>query len=94
MKKSIALFTFLFTGLFAASILVMSCNGKKTEQTEETGHQHAEEDSTSQHADMPMDSTQTVYACPMHPEITGKEGDKCSKCNMALEAVKKKEDQH
>jgi hypothetical protein len=25
-----------------------------------------------------------VYACPMHPEVTGKEGDKCSKCGMAL----------
>ena len=26
----------------------------------------------------------TVYACPMHPEITGKEGDTCSKCHMKL----------
>jgi hypothetical protein len=93
MKKSIALFAFLFTGLFAASILVMSCSGKKAEQTEETGHQHAEGDSTSQNAEIPMDSTQTAYACPMHPEITGKEGDKCSKCKMALEAMKK-EHQH
>lgn len=25
-----------------------------------------------------------IYACPMHPEITGKTGDKCSKCGMAL----------
>jgi Cu(I)/Ag(I) efflux system membrane fusion protein len=24
------------------------------------------------------------YACPMHPEITGKKGDTCSKCHMAL----------
>ena len=29
----------------------------------------------------------TIYACPMHPEVTGKAGDKCSKCGMALEAV-------
>ena len=29
-----------------------------------------------------------IYACPMHPEVTGKEGDTCSKCNMKLEAVK------
>ncbi|MEO8591170.1 MAG: heavy metal-binding domain-containing protein [Flavobacteriales bacterium] len=28
------------------------------------------------------------YACPMHPEVTGKEGDKCPKCGMALEPVK------
>jgi uncharacterized protein YceK len=26
-----------------------------------------------------------VYTCPMHPEVTGKEGDKCPKCSMALE---------
>jgi hypothetical protein len=25
-----------------------------------------------------------VFACPMHPEVTGKEGDKCPKCGMAL----------
>ena len=29
----------------------------------------------------------TVYACPMHPEITGKAGDTCSKCGMDLEPV-------
>ena len=29
----------------------------------------------------------TVYACPMHPEITGRQGDKCSKCGMDLVAV-------
>ncbi|MEO6039909.1 MAG: heavy metal-binding domain-containing protein [Saprospiraceae bacterium] len=28
-----------------------------------------------------------VYACPMHPEVTGKAGDKCSKCGMDLEAT-------
>lgn len=26
-----------------------------------------------------------VYACPMHPEVTGKEGDTCPKCGMKLE---------
>ena len=26
-----------------------------------------------------------TYACPMHPEITGKKGDACSKCGMKLE---------
>lgn len=29
-----------------------------------------------------------VYACPMHPEVTGKAGDKCAKCGMALEPIK------
>lgn len=32
-------------------------------------------------------TSETVYACPMHPEITGKKGDKCSKCNMDLKPV-------
>jgi len=27
---------------------------------------------------------QQKYACPMHPEVTGKEGDTCSKCGMKL----------
>ncbi|WP_312193364.1 heavy metal-binding domain-containing protein, partial [Empedobacter sp.] len=24
------------------------------------------------------------YACPMHPEVIGNQGDKCSKCGMFL----------
>jgi len=27
---------------------------------------------------------QQLYACPMHPEVTGKKGDKCPKCGMKL----------
>ena len=41
-------------------------------------------DTTKQHDEMEM-----AYACPMHPEVTGKEGDTCSKCGMKLEPVKK-----
>ena len=94
MKKSIATFAFLLAGLFAASLLVMNCSGKKVEQSGEAEHQHAEGDSTTQHSNMPMDSTMTAYVCPMHPEITGKEGDKCSKCGMKLEAAKADEHKH
>ena len=32
------------------------------------------------------ESMAAVFACPMHPEITGKEGEKCSKCGMDLVA--------
>ena len=28
-----------------------------------------------------------VYACPMHPEVTGEESDRCPKCGMKLLAV-------
>lgn len=30
---------------------------------------------------------QAVYACPMHPEVTGNRGDTCPKCGMDLEKV-------
>lgn len=31
---------------------------------------------------------EAVYACPMHPEVTGIKGDKCPKCKMDLEEKK------
>ncbi len=34
---------------------------------------------------------EVVYACPMHPEVKGKEGDTCDQCGMALEKVKEEE---
>lgn len=37
---------------------------------------------------------ETAYACPMHPEVTGKAGDNCSKCGMPLEPVKTEAEQH
>ncbi len=36
------------------------------------------------------DNHQHNYACPMHPEITGNQGDKCSKCGMDLTLVDEK----
>lgn len=36
-----------------------------------------------------------LYACPMHPEVTGNKGDKCPKCGMELtEPVVQKEGSH
>ena len=40
------------------------------------------------------DTMAMVFACPMHPEVTGKQGDKCSKCGMDLVAAKKEEPGH
>ncbi|HEY8936023.1 MAG TPA: heavy metal-binding domain-containing protein [Cyclobacteriaceae bacterium] len=79
MKK---LTTLIFiSGFSIGTTLLSSCGDhKKTEtqeQTESENHKHKEsEDKT------------VVYACSMHPEVTGKEGDTCSKCGMALEPVK------
>ncbi len=101
MKKLIIITGVLVAIFLASAVFVTSCTGKKSEQeqTEGDGHQHAEGeehegmemDSTEMHD---MDSTQMAYACPMHPEVTGKEGDKCSKCGMKLEPVKEHKDDH
>ena len=32
-----------------------------------------------------VDAHEHTYRCPMHPEVTGKEGDTCPKCGMKLE---------
>lgn len=32
-------------------------------------------------------SDEASYACPMHPEITGVQGDKCSMCGMDLTSI-------
>lgn len=87
MKKSILPITILILGLFFASQVMTACGGKNEQASEES---QMKNDSTSQDKGMPMDSTQTAYACPMHPDITGKEGDTCSKCGMKLEAKKEK----
>jgi hypothetical protein len=77
MKKSTATLTLLIIGTLTCSTLVTSCSSKaKQEQTEE-------------HDAMKNDSTQIVYACSMHPDVTGKKEDKCSKCGMDLEEVEK-----
>ena len=34
---------------------------------------------------------EVVYACPMHPDVTGKEGDTCNQCGMALEKLEAEE---
>ncbi|GAB2575410.1 heavy metal-binding domain-containing protein [Spirosoma areae] len=69
----------------STSFFIISCNNSdKVESTTETtavnttgttdadGHEHEH-------------SGAHTYACPMHPEVTGKEGDICSKCGMKLE---------
>ena len=85
MKKSFVTIIVIIAGFFAGTVLVTSCNSKKTEQQEQKEEEGNESMEGEDHDK--MDSTATVYACTMHPEVTGKEGDKCSKCGMKLEAV-------
>lgn len=70
MKKSILTLTASILILGASSLYLTRCSQKRNEGTHENM--------------MDESSESKVYACPMHPEIIGKEGDKCTKCGMAL----------
>lgn len=39
---------------------------------------------------------EVAYACPMHPDVKGKEGDTCNQCGMALEKLEEEvhQEQH
>ena len=58
--------------LISAAILALTaCNNKANKETDSKEQ--------TEH------SGEHIFACPMHPEVTGKEGDKCPKCGMDLE---------
>lgn len=59
----------------AIGLLITACNNKQNKSSNIENHHHL--------------NTESVYACPMHPEETGKHGDKCSKCGMDLKLVRK-----
>lgn len=54
----------------AMAFVLVSCN-QKNKEASTTNSENTE-------------STSQLYACSMHPEVTGKKGDKCSKCGMEL----------
>jgi hypothetical protein len=63
----------IFAGV--ASLLITSCGNKSSESTAEADHDHAAGD--HEH-----------FACPMHPDQVGHEGESCSKCGMKFEPIK------
>jgi len=61
----------------ASSTFLTSCGSGDKNNSESTEHHDMD---SHDHGDM----ASVEFSCPMHPEITGKEGDKCSKCGMFL----------
>jgi hypothetical protein len=76
MKRTILTFGTIIA-FTAGSTLFTSC-GSNTSSEDETTEQHDED---SDHSETMAEAT---HVCPMHPEITGLEGDTCSKCGMDL----------
>ena len=95
MKKTIL--TLMITGSFATgSVMLVGCGDSPKpaeEHAMESEHEHAEDEEHQGHMDGDMHEDgeehgdEHVFACPMHAEITGNEGDKCSECGMDLEMV-------
>ncbi|AWV98490.1 heavy metal-binding domain-containing protein [Arcticibacterium luteifluviistationis] len=86
MKKSILAIALSSTFLFSSALIFSSC-GSAENNEESHEHMDGEEHGEMNHDDMNhegMEMAETIYACPMHPEITGADGDKCSICKMDL----------
>jgi hypothetical protein len=62
----------------ALSILLMAAASCNTPTADKNANNHEH------------DGHEHTYACPMHPEVTGHQGDKCTKCGMPLEEIKEK----
>jgi hypothetical protein len=60
----------MYTAIIVIATIFTACNGNADKKTEPT-------------ATTTTDDTQ-LYACSMHPEITGKKDTECSKCGMKL----------
>ena len=65
---------FTLSSIVILSFLFVACGGAQ---------HHEEHDNNAA-----KEVAEATYACPMHPEITGKKGDRCSKCGMYLEEIK------
>lgn len=69
------------------TLLLTACGGTSepagatsSPTTATEGHDHGASGGSHDHAAR----ADGGYACPMHPEVKGKKGDRCSKCNMFL----------
>ena len=68
-------------------LVACNSNNDKTTKSTETNRM----DTTTNSGVMHQEAEQ-LYACSMHPEVTGKKDEKCSKCGMKLTvAVKNSE---
>ena len=79
----------IFSALVVAFVMG-SCN-QKNKEIETNNSTMMDSDSTMMDRDSTMMNnssekmiTETMYACPMHPEVQGKMNDKCPKCGMKL----------
>jgi heavy metal-binding protein len=67
--------------IFAIAVIALTACNRKINNTVQTDEAAATADTLKTEA---ISEKEVVYVCPMHPEVTGKKGDKCPKCEMDL----------
>jgi hypothetical protein len=75
--------------VYAIMFLLIACNSNSDNTKESIPKENVTVDTTIQ-TDKPGPVTEQLYACSMHPEVTGKKGEKCPKCGMNLTVPVKK----
>ncbi len=77
---------YILLSALSLSVALTACNSNK-EKAKETKAKETETKTKTEEVATP----EKLYACPMHPEVTGKKGDRCPKCNMELTELAGKE---
>lgn len=72
----------ILSALVMAFVLV-ACNSNSNKVKEATPIETTTVDTTTTPVII-QPAAEQLYACSMHPEVTGKKDEKCSKCGMKL----------
>jgi len=70
----------------AIAFLFVACNSN-SENTKESSETKTVDTIIKNDEKKPV--VEQLYACPMHPEVTGKKDESCSKCGMKLTVLVK-----
>lgn len=79
----------ILSAVLAVSMII-SCKQDNNHDMDDESHMMNDStmmhnDSTMMNDDHKMMNDETaMFSCPMHPEVQGKKGDKCSECGMEL----------
>lgn len=80
MKKTIKFLGIIIT--LGIIIFFQACNGKHQNQMGEANGEH-----TMMNSSQMGDTLNHKYSCPMHHNMVGMKGEKCSECGMDLEQM-------
>lgn len=72
--------------LLTAVVLLVACNQKNNEENIDENLMQQDTTVINNEPEI-LEIKEVVYACSMHPEVTGKSDDNCPKCGMALTEV-------